>query len=208
MAKNDLTQQQRDFCYYLVNRWPTNQTKAAIEAGYAEKSAHVAASRLLKIDKIQKEIQRLHREKHMGPDEVLAGLADIARLDMSDFARVDSSGGASLDLRKAKNAGKLGLIREIQTDVEMHESGEGDSVAKVLKTKVKLYDKQRALETLARHHGLLKDPEINININIHLELINRTWQALEEAGLDPVRTFEGLIQLAHARRIENRPGSD
>lgn len=208
MAKNDLTQQQRNFCWYLVHRWPTNQTKAAIDAGYAAKSAHVTASRLLKIDKVKAEIQRLHIEKHMGPEEVLAGLADIARLDMGDFTRVQKGGSAALDLVKAKRAGKLGLIREIQTETQVISNEVGDNVAQVVKTKVKLYDKQRALETIANHHGLLKSAEINININIHLELITHTWTALQEAGIDPVKTFEGLIQLAHARRDGDRPSGD
>lgn len=203
MAKDKLDQRQSDFCFYYVQHG--KKQKAAIDAGYAERSAHVTASRLLKIAKIQDEIKRLHTAKHMGPEEVMAGLADIARLDMGDFASVHKNGGANLDLRKAKRANKMGLIRELQTDVEVHATDDGEEIMRVLKTKIKLYDRQRALETIAKHHGLLKDGEINITINIHLELITQTWTALASAGIDPVKTFQGLIQIAAERNGDRSP---
>lgn len=196
MAKDKLDQRQSDFCVHYVQHGKKKQ--AAIDAGYAERSAHVTASRLLKLAKVQDEIKRLHTAKHMGPEEVMSGLADIARLDMEDFISPLKNGGARLNLPKAKRANKLSMIREITTK-ESQTVSEGDVVSEVIETKVKLYDKQRALETIARHHGLLKDREININITVHLELIDRTWKALEAAGLDPAQTFESLIQLAHDR---------
>ena len=209
MAKGQLDQRQRDFCFYYVQHGKKQQ--AAIDAGYAEKSAHVTASRLLKIAKIQEEIKLQFTAKHMGPEEVMAGLADIARLDMGDFSSVKKNGGAALDLHKAKRANKLGLIRELQTETSTrrytNDDGDEKEIVEVTQTKVKLYDKQRALETIARHHGLLKDTEINITINIHLELISQTWAALEDAGIDPVKTMQGLKQLAHDR-ITNRPSSN
>ena len=146
-----------------------NGTKAAKDAGYAERSAHVQASRLLKNDKVRERIAYYHAQRHMGPEETMAALADIARTDMGDFITPQMHGGARLNLRKAHRLRKLGLIREIQTEEEIAQTDEGKINTGVLKTKVKLYDKQRALETIARHHGLLKDNEININITIHLQ---------------------------------------
>lgn len=205
MADKRLNQRQQDFAFYYAQHG--NGTQAAIDAGYSKKTARFQASRLLTNANVQEAIKKHHVDKHMGPEEVMAGLADIARLDMSDFLIVQKDGSARLHMGKAKRARKLGLIREIQTDTETHASDEGDELVRVTKTKVKLYDRQRALETVAKHHGLLKDPEINININVHIELIDRTWRALEEAGLDPVKTFEGLEKLALAR-ITNRPSSN
>lgn len=53
-------------------------TKSAIEAGYSEKSAHVAASRLLKRDNLRKRILELHQENMkrnmITVDKVLADL--------------------------------------------------------------------------------------------------------------------------------------
>lgn len=49
--ENGLTEKQRRFCdYYLID---PNGTQAAIKAGYAEKNAHVEASRLLRNAKIR-----------------------------------------------------------------------------------------------------------------------------------------------------------
>lgn len=196
MAKDKLDQRQRDFCVHYVQHGKKKQ--AAIDAGYAERSAHVTASRLLKLAKVQDEIKRLHTAKHMGPEEVMAGLAEIARLDMEDFISPLKNGGARLNLPKAKRANKLSFIREITTK-ESQKISEGDVVSEVVETKVKLYDRQRALETIAKHHGLLKDAEININITLHLDLITRTWQALEKAGADPEQVFNELIDAANTR---------
>ena len=59
---DELTARQERFCQeYVLNR--KNGTKAAVAAGYAEKSAGVAACRLLKQDKITSRVRALIQER-------------------------------------------------------------------------------------------------------------------------------------------------
>jgi phage terminase small subunit len=76
-----LSQRESAFCVHFTaigSDTFENGTNAAIAAGYSDKSAHVAASRLLKRDKVRNRISELH-EKNMQRnmitvDKVLADL--------------------------------------------------------------------------------------------------------------------------------------
>lgn len=75
------TLKQESFCvhYTTIGSETFNHgTKSAIAAGYSEKSTHVAASRLLRRDKVRKRIMELHQEymqrNMITVDKVLADL--------------------------------------------------------------------------------------------------------------------------------------
>lgn len=57
-----LTLQQRRFVRALLDDPAHNQTRAAISAGYASRSAHAQASRLLKNDKVMRAYNALQEE--------------------------------------------------------------------------------------------------------------------------------------------------
>lgn len=87
MAKDELTNQQKMFVEaYLANG--SNATKAAISAGYSEKTAYSSGNRLLKIPKIQAHIDQRVSDVAMTANEVLAELAAIAREDWKEFLEV------------------------------------------------------------------------------------------------------------------------
>ena len=109
-------------------------------------------------------------------DETLQGLSDMATSDISDFVRV-SAGLPIVDFGKAEKAGKLHLIKKLTMS-------DG-------KISFELYSKQRALETMARHHGLL-NTKIEIDINLMIEVV----AAIEVLGQNPVDVFERIIQRA------------
>jgi phage terminase small subunit len=92
MAKNqyeELTDKQRKFAdaYFELS----HGTKAAIQAGYTENSAHVTASNLLKNPKIKEYIEELHRERRERVLNKMSGMTEEALLTIYDlFKNADS----------------------------------------------------------------------------------------------------------------------
>lgn len=83
MAKKTqtLNEQQKEFCRFYVASTDFNQTQAAINAGYSEKTAYSIGNRLLKKVEIQKYIERLKRERvervEIKADDILKDLIEI-----------------------------------------------------------------------------------------------------------------------------------
>lgn len=139
---------------YVANG--SNGTKAAISAGYAEKSAHVTASRLLRKPKVAAEIERLQL-KHSGKlgittDRVLGEIAKLAFMDPRKFFNADGSPKDITELDDDTAASLAGM--EV---AEMFEgSGEARKFVGFVK-KFKLADKGINLERLGRHLKLFTD---------------------------------------------------
>ena len=62
-----------------------NATKAAIDAGYSEKTAYSIASEILRIPEVDEAIKAGISERAMGPDEVLLRLGQHARASDQDW---------------------------------------------------------------------------------------------------------------------------
>lgn len=175
-----------------------NGTKAAITAGYAEKTAYSQASRLLKNVEVQALISVYMAERVMSKDETAYRLSEHARADMRDMI------GLTMD--EIKNHPKAWLIKELSFDVVIpkptrpssvqdDENEETESLPEsfVYVDRIKLHDAQAALNTIARHHGLLKD---GVTINVNMDLVSQLVSALEAAGLNPTETLEKMLQKA------------
>ena len=135
-----LTVRQRLFIAHYCDCW--NGAEAARRAGYAEKSANVEGARLLANASISAAIKE-HIDQIMPAGEVLTRLADHARATMDDFTDAET---ATLNLGKAKRAGKMHLIKKFsrtETDKSTHVG-------------IELHDAQSALEKLGTYHGLFK----------------------------------------------------
>jgi len=156
-----LRAKQHAFIHAYLSHW--NATKAAIDAGYAERSAASIGSENLRKPEIQAAIQARLAELTMSADEVLVRISDHARGDMSDFLTIAEEDVvieqhingvltttetvrrpvARFDLEKAEKAGKLHLIKSYSlTDKGL---------------RAELYDAHAALSLLAKIHGLLID---------------------------------------------------
>lgn len=143
-----------------------HQRNAAIRAGYSPKTADVQASTLLRKPKIRAAVE-LGMQLHCMPEaEVLKRLSDQARADADDFISIyespllsadgqpilDQDGQPivryfpSLDLKKARDRGKLHLIREVTY------TAHGPAI--------KTYDAQAALVQIAKIRGMYKDEGI------------------------------------------------
>lgn len=160
-----LTKKQRLFVEEYLQSW--NATQAALKAGYSERSARAIGHENLTKPDIAEAIQQRINDVAMQADEVLLGLADIARGDLSQFFDVHGKVPV-INFQKAQQAGMLPLLQEITFRAD-------GSI------KFKLYDKQAAMNTLAKHLGLLverkevtgKDggpvEQRNINVNVNVE---------------------------------------
>ena len=166
--KDQLNPKQKAFCHALIALdW--NQTQAAIKAGYAKKSAHVTASRLLKDAKVVKYLDEcvdksLGAMKSQIRHKVLSELIPIATADVTDVINVitktyekdilDSEGKPT-----GKTETKEFQTVEIADTKDLKQSKLISSIKQDSKgaIEIKFHDKKGALELLGKHGGLWTD---------------------------------------------------
>ena len=138
------------FCReYIID---LNGTRAAIAAGYEERSAHVTASRLLKNAKVKARLGEL-MEKHaikldLSAEKVLSELAKMGFANLSDYIRTTKEGDAYIDLSELTRE-QVAAIQEITVDEYVE--GRGKDSREVKRVRLKLADKNRSLELLGRY---------------------------------------------------------
>jgi len=127
-----------------------NATQAAIRAGYSPKYADRQAHLLMKDDRISGAIKRAIAEqsKRTGiiADRILQELAKIAFADVSNIINLDEG-----EIRRGIHAD---VTAAIQTIRNRRVPSDGKTV---VEKEIRLYDKTKALEMLARHLGLFND---------------------------------------------------
>jgi phage terminase small subunit len=123
-----------------------NATKAAKKAGYSEKTAGAIGSENLAKPEIASRIRERMQAAAMDTNEVLYHLAQIARGDMDDV--LDDHG--TIDLFKARDAGKTNLIKRVKTKsiTTADKDGEGSDI---FESETEAYDRMRALELIGKH---------------------------------------------------------
>lgn len=135
-----LTNKQRAFVEFYLQTW--NASEAARLAGYSEHTARVIGPENLSKPAIKAAIDRRLEQLAMGANEVLARLSQHAGGSMEDFVTLGPMGWF-IDLEKAKQRGKLHLIKKIKQDK--------DGIT------LELYDAQAALVQVGKHHKLFVD---------------------------------------------------
>lgn len=155
MAKNGLCPRQARFPKeYIVD---FNGTKAAIRSKYAEKGAHVTASRLLSNPKIQaaiaEELRKAAERVELTQDMVLRELMAIAFADVGVYTTWGRNGVQLVDSKELTPAERKAISEVSETVTQ----GGGT-------LRFKLHDKQKALELLGKHLGMFKEgPTVEIN---------------------------------------------
>jgi phage terminase small subunit len=116
-----------------------NGTQAAIAAGYAPRSAHVTASRLLKRAKVRDAIARrnaeLLLELDFTPQRIVREIAKVAAVNMADFMTIDEQGLPHIDMSGVKRRHLAAIASVENTDKGV---------------KYKAHDKLKALDMLAK----------------------------------------------------------
>lgn len=153
-GEDRLTLKQRLFVRYYVGEAHGNATQAARLAGYKDDNVdslrHTARETLIS-PHVQRAVARAFAARFGSAEDVRAGIAEIANGNAADFMKLGEDGKIYFDMDAAADAGALGQIKALDEDVIEVEGSAG----KVLKRKVKLYDRLRALELLAKLNGQL-----------------------------------------------------
>lgn len=159
MAK--LSDKQELFCLeYLKD---LNATQAAKRAGYSPKTAvKIASDNLTKVD-IQERIAHLNSKRFNKVElegmNVIRELALLSFSDIKDYITVDEDTGAvkinNLDNLPGKASKAIKSIKEKRVIRE----GKGKAPDMILDNTLEftLWDKNKALEQLGRHHSLFTD---------------------------------------------------
>jgi phage terminase small subunit len=134
---------------YLVD---LNGKQAAIRAGYSPKTAEVQASRMLRYAQVQlaleAEMQAQSKRTQVTADHVVTELAKLAFANMGNYL---PKKGEKIDPSRF-DQDRAAALEEITIDEVVDSAG-------VIRrrTHLKLHDKKRALDSLARHLGLFAD---------------------------------------------------
>lgn len=155
MAKH-LTRKQELFCLEYCKDF--DGLRAAISAGYSEKSAASQASQLLNLPKIQEEIrkrgQKALTKVEISVEKVLKELSLMGFSNMLDYMTINDDGQADIDLSKLSRE-QAAAIQEVTVDTT---GGSGDGERrKVLRTKLKLAPKTPALELMGKYLKMFVD---------------------------------------------------
>lgn len=162
--KKKLTLRESQFCVEYVKCG--NGAEAARDAGYSEKTARAIASNLLTKVYIREEVNRLHREYHMGDDEALHILSDHARGDVAKLMDV-SSVGFNLDMSRAAELGLTKLIRKVKQKTTIYiAKNESQEDREVTELEIELHDPQSAINTILKVGGKLQNSDITINVKL------------------------------------------
>ena len=163
-----LSDRQRAFISeYLVDR---NGTKAAIRAGYTPRAARQQAVVLLSNPNIAAEVSK-GLEQRLRDVDISAGeiLLELYRLATSNLADAFDAEGRLLPIQEMPRElqGCIAGVEVIRKNVDA-----SDGVVDVVH-KVKLWDKNKALETLAKYLGLL----IEQSKPVHKGEVTLSWKA-------------------------------
>jgi phage terminase small subunit len=131
-----LTGKQKKFAEFYVGECNFNATKAAIAAGYSEKTAYSIGHENLRKPEIRFYIEKRLAETTLTRNEVLARLTAIATGSVEDVS--DDEG--NFDFKIAKRTGKLPLIKKIKVK-------DGD-------IEFEMYSAHEALRDLGKYHNL------------------------------------------------------
>jgi len=151
---------------YLVDR---NATRAAIAAGYKEKTAAQAGSRLLKNVKVQAHIsqcaEKIFRKLDVSAERVLHGLAELAFYDPRHMFRPDGSLKSILEMDDP-SAMALSAI-DVQTTERSEEKLSADGKTsepvkcKTITSKIRLANRGENLERLGRYFKIFGNNDAN-----------------------------------------------
>lgn len=150
-----LTDKQRMFCEeYMID---FNATKAAIRSGYSQKTAQeIGAQNLSKLiiqNYISEKIKNQSKRLEISSDRVIL---EIARLAFVDVRKIFDSEGKLKDITTIDDDTSAAISSFEVDDLKAYNE-ESDSYGKIGEAKkIKLYDKIRALEMLAKHFGMFE----------------------------------------------------
>lgn len=170
MALN--TRQEKFINHYIVCG---NATRAAIDAGYSERTARTQGSFLLTNPDIQAEISRRMAEEAMSANEVLWRLGRQARADLGDLI-TGSGDNLTIDIERAREWGLTDLLKKVTQRIQRRSTD--DETVETITFTVELHDAQAALKEIGRAHKLFTDGldvsgAIDVNAEAEQRIVSR-----------------------------------
>lgn len=175
-----LTSKEERFCYeYLANGF--NATRAAIKAGYSEKTAYSAGNRLLKNVEVQDKIQSM--KNNLAETAGISALMianEHAKIAFSSVAHLHNTWIGRKELEDLTEDQKA-CIQEVSTKVLTKNIGtnEDPEIIDVEYVRIKTYDKQKSLESLAELLGFNAPKKVDASIS-GLQVIVQSKDAASE----------------------------
>lgn len=192
----ELTEKQRLFCLYYVKNF--NAAMAAIRAGYSKDTARSIGYNLLTKVYIRNEVNRLKLLKQqsimISEDDIVERYMRIAFADMTDFAEfgveqspaIDIAGNIIIDAN-----GEVVMSKQNYLDFKNHDQVDGGLICEISLgksgMKVKLEDRQKALDWLANYFGMNPDHK-------HRKWHDQERLELERKKLDILESKSGIIE--------------
>ncbi len=176
--RSELNARQRRFCEeYLID---LNGTQAVIRAGYSPNGADVAAAKLLVNARVAALVAELKEKRskrtRVNQDRVLLEIERNAFSDIRKAFREDGGLKRIVDLDDDTAA----AVASVEVD-ELFEGRGQDREQTGYTKKLKLWNKNDALEKLAKHLGLYPR-ETGVNLNLTYDQIkNMSDEELDEA---------------------------
>lgn len=192
---NGLTPKQYRFCQeYLID---LNATQAAIRAGYSSDSAYSIGSENLTKPEIQSRVQKLIQERNkatsISAERVVHEISKVAFASIGSFIKVTDDGMPYVDMA-GMTLEELQAVADVQVDAYSDNStGEAREVRKV---KIKLHDKLRALDMLAKHTGLYDKTDADQYLEpVDLDDIRRRLNAGEFVDEQQLQVADTVLQM-------------
>lgn len=133
-----------------------NGTQAAIRAGYARRSAQVAGSRQLLNDMVTEKIwQRMEVLSQVAGVRAKRILQEIGYIAFADIRELFDKAGSPLPLQDVAEKTRRAVASFRVTERAVKDSKGNDVVERVFT--VRMWDKNRALDMLAKHLGLYRE---------------------------------------------------
>lgn len=166
----ELSELERRFVDAYIGQAEGNGTKAAELAGYSQKSARAQASRLLTRRNIADAIaQRRERREILSDVSVARVLKEMARIGFADVRKLFNEDGSLKAFKDMDDdtAAALAAVDVVEMAGGMKVDTEGASHVPMYTKKVKLWDKNSALEKIAKHLGLFVERH-NVSVSVDI----------------------------------------
>lgn len=176
MKNNKLTAKQRDFCKYY-RLYGKNGAKAARMAGYSEKAAKETASYLLTLINIQEEIRRVSEniEETVGISKEMV-IGEHIKLAFSSIAHLHNTWMERKEFEQLTDDQKA-CICEIATQTKKA-TGCDSMPVDVEFVKIKLYDKQKSLDSISKLMGY--DSAVKLEVEDKRKTVSDLFPSEEE----------------------------
>lgn len=153
-----LTEKEQKFVVAYTSHW--NGNKAAIEAGYAKKSARITASQLLTKPNIKVVIDLCNQVQAKQLEDKYAATKDriqreLARVAFSNMKTVAKWGPQYVEMLESDglDEDQAAGLKSISYSTSSSSQGESSSIS------FSMHDKVKALQILANIKGMLKEPD-------------------------------------------------